>query len=82
MKLNGASVDEIIKDPTQVYANPQEVMRDPALTTEEKKKILKSWEEDVEALLRAEGENMPPPEKTQKTGDLLASISNLKKKLG
>jgi hypothetical protein len=55
---NRPIVKEAIKDPSKLYNKPEDVLRDPALTEEEKKVILDNWKQDQEALLRAESEYM------------------------
>ncbi len=59
MKTPDQIVKKAIKDPQKIYASPKDVLNDERLSAEEKDKILKSWEEDQVALMRAEGENMP-----------------------
>ena len=90
MKLDSKIID-ILKDPSQAYDRPQDVILDQSLKLQEKIKILRCWEEDVEALLRAEEENMPAPYRRasgerenigpRTTGDLLATISKLREDL-
>lgn len=47
-------------DPASVFHAPEDVLRAPGLSPEDKKSILVRWEADVEALLRATEEGMPP----------------------
>ena len=49
-------------DPASVFRAPEDVLGAPGLSPEEKKSILVRWEADVEALLRATEEGMPPSE--------------------
>lgn len=76
-----ADIKDILKDPAAVYSAPQDVIDDDSLSLEDKKEVLKSWEEDIKALMRASGENMPSPEKTQTTGDKLTLISKMRQDL-
>ena len=81
MPLTENEMKEILKDPAAAYKKPQDVLDDERLSLEDKKEILRCWEEDMEALLRAAEENMPPPEKTPTTGDQLAEISKMRQEL-
>jgi len=47
-------------DPASVFHAPEDVLGAPGLSPEDKKSILVRWEADVEALLRATEEGMPP----------------------
>lgn len=73
---------EAIKDPGALYAVPENVVSDDRLALAHKKKILKSWYADAEALLRAEDENMEATDKTGQTGRLIQSIKKAEAKLG
>ena len=58
-------------DPGSVFRAPKEVLASPGLSPEEKKSILVRWEADVEALLRATEEGMPPSD-NRSPAELLA----------
>lgn len=47
-------------DPQSVFRTPSDVLAASGLSPEDKKAILIRWEADVEALLRATEEGMPP----------------------
>lgn len=47
-----------LKDPGRVYDTPRDVLNDSRLGFRQKQAVLKSWEEDQLALLRAEAEAM------------------------
>ena len=47
-------------DPASVFHAPKDVLGAPGLSPDDKKSILVRWEADVEALLRATEEGMPP----------------------
>lgn len=81
MSSTNSNIHEILKDPSAAYGSPRDVADDASLSLEEKKNILRCWEEDMEALLRAEEENMPPPEKNGTAGDKLTLISKLRRQL-
>jgi hypothetical protein len=75
-------IKEILKDPSAIYPTPQDVMSDHYITDDTKEEILRCWEEDVTALLRAESENMGSGEPSAKSADLLTEISKLREELG
>lgn len=49
---------EAIKDPSEQFASPQEVVRNDSLSKNDKRRILTSWAKDAELLAQAEAENM------------------------
>ena len=51
-------IETIIKDPGKHFAAPREVVSDPELNIEEKRRILDSWALDAQLLSVAEEENM------------------------
>jgi hypothetical protein len=53
-------LDKAKLDPGSVFLAPKDVLAAPGLSLEDKKAILVRWEADVEALLRATEEGMPP----------------------
>src|SRR5262245_28625084 len=53
-------LDKAKLDPQSVFNTPDEVLSAPGLSPDDKKAILVRWEADVDALLRATGEGMPP----------------------
>ncbi|MEX1035872.1 MAG: hypothetical protein WDZ54_07945 [Sneathiella sp.] len=74
-------LDKIREDPADHYETPHDVMNDRNLTPENQSEILKAWEDDIRALLRAEQENMPPADKPNSTAELLSNISKLRSQL-
>jgi hypothetical protein len=62
MTLAAMNLDKARLDPASVFHAPEDVLGAPGLSPEEKKSILARWEADVEALLRATEEGMPPSE--------------------
>jgi len=60
-------------DPGSVFRAPEEVLGAPGLSAEDKKSILVRWEADVEALLRATEEGMPPSE-NRSPAELLRAV--------
>jgi hypothetical protein len=53
-------LDQAKLDPASVFHAPKDVLTAPGLSLEDKKAILTRWEADVDALLRATEEGMPP----------------------
>ncbi len=47
-------VDEVIKNPTDRFTSPSEVLGDTSLTRTQKEAILTSWVKDAELLAEAE----------------------------
>jgi hypothetical protein len=60
-------------DPASVFHAPHEVLGAPGLSAEDKKSILTRWEADVEALLRATEEGMPPAD-NRSPAELLRAV--------
>jgi hypothetical protein len=60
-------------DPGSVFRAPEEVLAAPGLSPADKKSILVRWEADVEALLRATEEGMPPSD-TRSPAELLRAV--------
>ena len=70
-------IEQAMLDPSSVFANPEAVLQEASLSTEEKVKILKRWEYDARELAVAEEENMAggPPNMLE---DILAALHQLK----
>jgi len=66
-------LDKAKLDPASVFRAPEDVLGAPGLSPEEKKSILVRWEADVEALLRATEEGMPPSE-NRSPAELLRAV--------
>jgi hypothetical protein len=60
MKTPGTriDVDDAVMDPTRYFARPGDVLDDPRLNRDEKRRILESWALDAELISAAESENM------------------------
>ena len=52
------SIETIIKDPGKHFECPRDVVADPELSLDEKRRILDSWALDAQLLSVAEEENM------------------------
>ncbi len=83
MQTTDQIVKKAIKDPQKIYANPQAILNDKRLSPAEKDKILKSWEQDQIALMRAESENMPKLDEKAEQGPatMLEKIQKAEKTL-
>jgi hypothetical protein len=51
-------IDDAVMDPTRYFSHPAEVLDDPRLHRDEKRRILQSWALDAELISEAESENM------------------------
>jgi hypothetical protein len=60
-------------DPASVFHAPHDVLGAPGLSPEDKKSILVRWQADIEALLRATEEGMPPAE-NRSPAELLRAV--------
>jgi hypothetical protein len=65
------------ESPIRHFDKPRQVVQDPNLTLKEKTKTLDSWEEDAQALQRAEDEGMGGGEP-----DKLIDVVEAKKAIG
>ena len=70
--LTPADLDQAKLDPASVFAAPQDVVT-ADLSASEKTAILKRWEEDAEALIRATEEGMPAND-NRNAAETLAAI--------
>jgi hypothetical protein len=52
-------LDAAKNDPSRYFDRPDDVVRDPRLTTAQKIEILRQWETDARLMSVAEEENMP-----------------------
>ena len=74
MTLAAMDLDKAMLDPNSVFHAPNDVLGAPGLSPEEKKQILVRWEADVEALLRATEEGMPPADQRRSPAELLRAV--------
>lgn len=58
MSVDRDQLNEFVKDPSDHFSTPQEVLDHPDLSQDEKRKILVSWQLDEERLLTSTAENM------------------------
>ena len=74
MKPSALDLDKAKLDPASVFRAPEDVLNAPGLSPEDKKSILVRWEADVEALLRATEEGMPPSDNRRSPAELLRAV--------
>jgi hypothetical protein len=67
MPVRKSDYQKALRDPTSVYATPEQVLADPRLDRYGKREILKTWQEDAEQLQRAEEEGMMGGERNMLT---------------
>jgi hypothetical protein len=74
---------EKIKHPQNYYETPDALIRDPELSSEEKKKALDVWEQDARQMLTASDEGMPGSEEGVSKSDhaQLGQVERAKNKL-
>jgi hypothetical protein len=72
---------EAIKDPSDVYTNPDEVLKDKRLNQEEKTKVLESWALDQRRLMTSEAENMDDSDQDSNPAEMLQKISEVQKQI-
>lgn len=69
------------ENPHEYYKTPESVLADKSLTVEQKDKILRAWEQDELAILRAEEENMMSKMESLMPVEILAKIKHAEKNL-
>lgn len=77
------NVEQVIQNPSKYFEHPGEVATTPGLSTEDKIKILESWEVDANEMLTAASENMPDKRNEQLSEDLQSirtTLSDLRTK--
>ncbi len=65
--------EKAMRDPSNSYHRPKDVLEDDSVDHDQKIKILKQWEFDARELLVAEEENMP--------GDASSMLNRVKRAL-
>ena len=56
--MNKFDLERALNDPADVFESPDEVVRHPAITREQKVQILNNWQLDASRLEGSEGEGM------------------------
>ncbi len=51
-------IDKVIMDPTRYFSRPSDVLQEPQLDREQKRRILRSWALDADLINEAESEDM------------------------
>lgn len=67
---------DALQDPSSHYALPEDVLKDSALTTDQKIQILHQWEYDARELMVADDENMVG-ESSNKLHRILSALHKL-----
>lgn len=57
-------LDELIANPHHHFRHPADVLNEPTLSTEEKRRVLESWKQDAQRLADSTDENMSGGEET------------------
>ena len=75
---------EKVEKPQKHFDTPKQVVEDKALSPEEKKKALNTWEQDERQLMTASNEGMPAPAEGIKKDDEnhLDEVVKAKQKIG
>ena len=73
-------LDKAKLDPGSVFDNPKDVLAAQGISAADKQAILLRWESDVEALMRATEEGMPPSE-NRAPGEVLRAVQEAMQKL-
>lgn len=64
-------------DPAARFGTPWDLVRDPKLTLDEKRRLLDEWEDDARELLVASEEGMTGPQKSVALADILEAKASL-----
>jgi hypothetical protein len=57
-------MDELVANPHRHFRQPADVLSEPTLSTDEKRRILESWKQDAQRLAESTAENMSGGEET------------------
>jgi hypothetical protein len=71
--LSAAEIAQAKLDPESIFHTPEEVLR-ATLSPEDKISILRRWEDDADALMRATGEGMEPDDTRRTPAELVVAI--------
>ena len=74
MTFSAADLDKAKLDPASVFRAPEDVLAAADLSPDDKKSILVRWEADLEALLRATEEGMPPSDNRRSPAEALRAV--------
>lgn len=79
--LHHTEVQKLKTDVGRHFKQPQDILDDEDLATEQKIELLKEWEIDLRQLMVASEENMPST-KSGHTADMLSKVSKALTELG
>ena len=73
-----------VENPKAQFDKPKEIIQDKALSQQEKKKALNTWEQDERQLLTASNEGMPGSDEGLQSdaGNRLGEVVRTKEKMG
>ena len=74
-------VEEAVLDPAAAFRKPEDVVQSEELTRREKMKILKSWEQDADAKIRADSENMSNMAEDENPAEILKRVQKAERKV-
>lgn len=81
MKKREKIVEKALEHPEEVYRKPSDVLDDKRLKDKDKIRVLDSWEQDEEAMARAEDENMQGGKDEPAHEEMLRRIHTARNKL-
>jgi hypothetical protein len=81
---NSLKAKDKVENPKANFDKPKEIIQDKALSHDEKKKALNTWEQDERQLLTASNEGMPGSEEGSQSEDdnRLGEVVRTKEKIG
>ncbi len=81
---NSLKAKDKVENPEANFDKPKEIVQDKALSHDEKKKALNTWEQDERQLLTASNEGMPGSEEGLQSDDdnRLGEVVRTKEKIG
>jgi hypothetical protein len=81
---NSLKTKDKVENPKANFDKPKEIVQDKALSHDEKKKALNTWEQDERQLLTASNEGMPGSEEGRQSEDdnRLGEVVGTKEKIG
>ncbi|RUO34487.1 hypothetical protein [Aliidiomarina soli] len=74
-------IDKVVQSPSDYFSAPAQVATEPALSLEQKIRVLESWELDSNRLLTSGSENMPGDEHEEistQLQDIRKTLSDLR----
>jgi hypothetical protein len=75
-------LDQAKLDPASVFHAPKDVLETRGLSLADKRAILIRWEADVEALIRATEEGMPPADNRRSPAEMLRAVQEAIETIG